>query len=110
MGIAEMYLGALHALIRGDNPERFSQAAQSMREVLEKLARQHEGVPIQLTKTLARDYIRSIGAGLDTTREQSKCYDGAEECWRGEIDPPLEKLLGVVAATGMSLRAACCVA
>jgi hypothetical protein len=35
--ISSMYLGALHALISSGNPERFSQAAQSLRELIHHL-------------------------------------------------------------------------
>ena len=93
--IAEMYLGALEA-VRSENPERLSHAAHSMRELLEKLARQHEGEPIQLRKTLASDYIRSIARDLDTARQQSRCYDALERLWQGEIDAPVAGLLRVV--------------
>jgi hypothetical protein len=91
--IAEMYLGALHALGYRDNPERFSQAAQSMRELFDKLARQHEGEAIQLPKTWASDHMKAIGASLDSARKDSKCYEPAGDSWRGEIDPPVEDLL-----------------
>ena len=37
--LGDWYLGALHALRNKHNPERFSQAAQSLRELLEKLPR-----------------------------------------------------------------------
>jgi hypothetical protein len=100
--IAEMYLGALHVLAHRDNPERLSQAAQSMRELLDRLSRQHEGEPIQLKKTWASDYIQSIGGDLDAARKESKCYDQIANGWRGVIDSPLERLLHAVSqAVGM---------
>jgi len=34
---AEMYIGALHALTNSDNPERMSQCAQSVREMISRL-------------------------------------------------------------------------
>ena len=45
--VSKWYLGALYALDNSHNPDRISQAAQSLRELLEKLPRVIEGSDVQ---------------------------------------------------------------
>jgi hypothetical protein len=91
--IAEMYIGALHAVAEVSNPERHSQAAQSIRELLDKLSRQHDGSVIQLERTWASDYLGQIASDLEKAWENSQCYDRTERAWAGEIDSSLRRLL-----------------
>lgn len=91
--LADMYLGALYALSRADNPERFSQAAQSMRELLEKLAIQFDGAPAGVSLEWASDQIKSIESELLKAREKSRCFDGTPKRWSGEIDQIVRRLL-----------------
>jgi hypothetical protein len=90
---AEMYVGALYAMGQPSNPERLSQAGQSIRELLEKLSRQHDGPAIQLERTWASDHLGNIASDLQNACDSSRCYDRAERAWRGEIDTPLQRLL-----------------
>ena len=72
------------------NPERVSQSAHSMREVLEKLTREVGA------KTWASSYLNTIGVELDAARERSKCFDKTAQTWSGEIDSALQQLLAEV--------------
>lgn len=58
--LADWYLGALYALQNPYNPDRFSQAAQSMRELLEKLPRVFVEVEIQEYRSEIKDLRRDI--------------------------------------------------
>lgn len=45
--LAAMYLGAIHALLQKTNPERYAQAAHSLRELMEKLPACILGLPVK---------------------------------------------------------------
>jgi hypothetical protein len=93
--VGDMYLGALVVCSQMDNPERLSQAAQSMRELLEKLPRQLDDAPVQVPGTKASDRLHSLSSELTKTRTSSNCYDRASKGWKlGEkLDIILARLL-----------------
>ena len=60
--LSEWYLGALHALDNPYNPDRVSQAAHSLRELLEKLPLVVEGIDVQRRKS------GHVGSGFQKMR------------------------------------------
>ena len=58
--ISKWYLGALHALENPHNPDRFAQAAHSLRELIEKLPRVVQGIDVQGGGSGFQDMRRSI--------------------------------------------------
>ena len=86
--LSEWYLGALYALANFHNPDRLSQAAQSLRELVEKLPRVVQESDSQIINGNFPEERRQIHAGF--TRDRERYPDG----WRGEqIDSRLEKTL-----------------
>ena len=86
----DWYLGALYALDNEHNPDRIAQAAQSLRELIEKLPRVVQGIDAQGKSHSGFKQMRQNlhdRFSKDTTR-----YDGA---WKGKlIDNDLNKTLG----------------
>lgn len=86
--LANWYLGALYATKNPHNPDRYSQAGQSLRELVEKLPRVTEDAP-------------SFGNGLDFREERTKIWkrfqkDKARynDQWvKKEIDPSLSNTI-----------------
>ena len=86
--LSEWYLGALYALANPHNPDRLSQAAQSLRELVEKLPRVVQDSAPEVVNLNFREERRQIHAGF--RRDRERYPDG----WRGQpIDPRLEKTL-----------------
>jgi hypothetical protein len=88
-----IFLGAVIVLAQRGNPERFSQSAQSVRELLERLSRQNDGETIQLQRTKASEYLHSMASALDSAKGESRCFVTEGNDWRGEVDDPLRNLL-----------------
>ena len=86
--LSEWYRGALYALDNPYNPDRVSQAAQSLRELLEKLPRLIQGTDVQGGWSGFRGMRRSI---YERILQDKKCYPKG---WKGEkINVHLDKTL-----------------
>ena len=86
--LGDWYLGALYALENIRNPDRVSQAAQSLRELVEKLPRVVQAVDAHGTAFGFADMRRSISTRLSEAKERYP------EGWRGKvIDAHLDKTL-----------------
>ena len=84
--VSDWYLGALYALENPFNPDRISQAAQSLRELLEKLPR-----VIQASDVHTFDF-QGMRKGIRERFERDKSR--YKEVWKGEkIDARLAKTL-----------------
>jgi hypothetical protein len=89
MHFDEWYLGALYVLQNPYNPERFSQAAQTMRELLEKLPRAIK--ELEAIEELKIDF-HQLRAKLTEKHELAK--KGYSAGWLGKlIDDPLDASL-----------------
>ena len=86
--LSHWYLGALHALDNPNNPDRISQAAQSLRELVEKLPRVVKGNDIQGGGTGFAEMRRNL---YRRVLKDKKRYP---EGWKDEkIDGGLDKTL-----------------
>ena len=86
--LSRWYLGALHALNNEQNPDRISQAAQSLRELLEKLPRVVLGLGIQGGTS---DF---VGMRRSIIKRILKDKNRYSKGWLNEkIDAPLAKTL-----------------
>ena len=86
--LSEWYLGALYVLANPHNPDRLSQAAQSLRELVEKLPRVILDSDPQIIKPNFPEERRQIHSGF--TRDRERYPDG----WRGQqIDSRLARTL-----------------
>ena len=86
--VSKWYLGALYALENPYNPDRVSQAAQSLRELLEKLPRVVQGSDVQGGGSGFAQDLRNIYERILKDKERySKGWNG------GKIDGPLAKTL-----------------
>ena len=89
--LSQWYLGALYALDNYYNPDRISQAAQSLRELLEKLPRVVHGSDVQGNTTNFANMRRSI------SRRILKAKKRYPKGWENEkIDANLAKTLSEV--------------
>jgi hypothetical protein len=101
---AQWYTGALQTLGNVDNPERFSQAAHSMRELMEKLPEHAyilaSGDRSGRVSLRGQGNLRTEAQGLRTGwmkgKQATKCHDGAG--WSGPIDSVLVAMLERVEA------------
>jgi len=89
--LAEWYLGAIYAAKNIYNPDRYSQAAQSLRELLEKLPRLFIETGVQLSRPNFQDMRSSLYSQLLSAKKR---YGGE---WNEKaIDVKLEKfILGI---------------
>ena len=86
--MSQWYLGALYALANHYNPDRFSQAAQSLREVVEKLPRVVLESALQVDSYNVTDNRREIASRIADDRHRY------QEGWNGKlIDPSLADTL-----------------
>ena len=82
-------LGALYALVNPYNPDRFSQAAQSLRELVEKLPDVMLEGDVQIDSYDLRENRRQIIVRI--ARDRQRYLDG----WNGKsIDAELAETLG----------------
>jgi hypothetical protein len=87
---AGWYRGALHALQNGHNPERFVQAAHSLRELMKKLHVFTEVAP-EGDEARMSDKFREMADAWERGRDASGCHvDGV---WGGQIDEALHGAL-----------------
>ena len=90
--LGDWYLGAIYALNNCHNPDRFSQAAQSLREVLEKLPQVVGEMDVQAPPHILKEKRRQC---ID--ERFSKDKERYHEEWKGkEIDGHLAKTLGKI--------------
>ena len=86
--LSQWYLGALYALANHYNPDRFSQAAQSLREVVEKLPRIVQESDLQISSYNVPENRRDIASRIADDRHRY------QEAWNGKlIDPSLAETL-----------------
>lgn len=86
--LGDWYLGAIYAAKNTHNPDRFSQAAQSLRELLEKLPR----VFIESEVQESRHDLRTMRSNLYSRLSSDKTR--YEDGWRGKnIDASLDKTI-----------------
>ena len=86
--LGQWYLGAIYALSNPHNPDRYSQAAQSLRELLEKLPRVVLDTPMQVGNYPFLEAQQALRSQLSEAAER---YEGE---WSGKtIDPELSKTL-----------------
>lgn len=77
--LADWYRGAIYAACSTYNPDRFSQAAQSLRELLEKLPR----VFVESETQMSKPNLKEMRAGLySRLRSDKERYEGE---WNGKI-------------------------
>ena len=83
--LVNWYLGAIYAVKNIDNPDRFSQAAQSLRELLEKLPRSFA----EMETGQSQHNFKNLRRELDQRLSSDK--DRYESAWEGkEIDADLD--------------------
>lgn len=88
--LAMYYEGALVALTHNINPDRLSQAAQSVRELMEKLP-QYENIEMRAHQESLGAKVNEFRDAWQAAREASDCFvDGS---WDGAIDKPARNLL-----------------
>ena len=86
--LGDWYIGALHALANRHNPDRISQCAQSLREVVEKLPEVIRHGDVVVDSYQVKSQARNI---RDRLREHQKQYDSD---WLGKkISPGLARTL-----------------
>ena len=90
-----MYSGACHALSDPANPDRFAQAAQSLRELLEKLPLR-DTAEVLNAGIAASESLKGIVTLYEYATKTSASYDAGERRWEGSIDGPLAKMLSAV--------------
>jgi hypothetical protein len=90
--VAEWYRGAVIVLAGDGNPERFQQAAHSLREVMNAVGRL-AGLP-QATEERLGDRFAQMVKAWERGQRLSTCY--ADGVWRGEIDEPARSALVAV--------------
>jgi hypothetical protein len=88
-GVADLYLGALWALDRSENPDRYAQAAHSLRELMNAVP-VSVGVEVRALDERFGDRFSSVHQAWDSMFARTNAYDGG---WKGEIDPPLARFL-----------------
>ena len=89
--LSNWYLGALYAIHNGQNPDRIAQAAQSLRELLEKLPRVFQDTPIQVNNYDFRTN------QMDLYYRLSKALERYSGDWNGRgIDAALARTLNGV--------------
>jgi hypothetical protein len=81
--VAEWYRGAIMVLRATENPDRFAQAAHSMREVMNEVGRL-AGLPQQEEEGRLGEQFRKMKEKFSQAKRRSECHDGNE--WSGEID------------------------
>ena len=86
--LGDWYLGAIYAVKNIYNPDRYSQAAQSLRELLEKLPRVFKENEAQVSRPNFRDMRSNLYSRL---HKDKKRYEGG---WKGkQIDSKLDKTI-----------------
>ena len=111
--LSQWYLGAIYALSNPYNPDRHSQAAQSLRELLEKLPRVIQETPMQISNPQMVQTQRELHSQISKAAERyqwewsgkpidsdlSKTLDAAEEYFRLRQQPSRRELITRTVAT-----------
>jgi hypothetical protein len=92
----DWYLGALIARSTVNNPERFVQASQSVRELMKHLHR-FFGIPIAADETRLGDKFSALSHRWEKSRAATACH--SDGVWDGPIDRPLRWALITVDET-----------
>ena len=89
----DWYRGALLGLSNSSNPERFAQAAHSIRELMKNL---HVFIdaPVRIDKARLGDKFTTLSSRWDNAKRLSDCH--ANGVWDGPIDHHLRKGLTAV--------------
>jgi len=85
-----MYRGAIHVLEDLRNPERFVHAAQSFREIIEKLPAYFDAVPQKANQQKLGDGVRNLEEAWSRAHGSEARNEGA---WSGSIDKRLRRFL-----------------
>jgi len=88
--MGNMYVGALAALQNDSNPERFSQAAHSLRELMEKMPA-YLNLPVKVKSESLGMKVREFSREWKKAYNKSECRGNPE--WSGEVDDTLTKFL-----------------
>ena len=93
--LANIYMGSLRVFADKQNPDRLALAAHGLRELVEKLARDHN-TPIKNPASI-NITIRQVHEKWEKAVKYSDCYEGSawsqEVDWSGNIDGYLRELL-----------------
>jgi hypothetical protein len=90
---AGWYHGGLIAFSNASNPERFVQAAHSIRELIKNLHKFID-VPAKSDKARMGDKFRTLADRWDKAKKKTSCHDG--KVWEGRIDDHLRRGLAAV--------------
>jgi hypothetical protein len=88
--VADLYLGALWALESNENPDRFAQAAHSLRELINAVP-VSVGVDVRALDERMGDRLAPLRESWQLTMIRTTNFDGV--VWSGEIDGPLARFL-----------------
>ena len=94
-GLHHIYVGALCAMDHSSNPDRFAQAANSFRELMEKLAWSY-GTPTGPGPTGGSPSLKAMVNEVEVVwrRERKNSTSFANGVWSGNLDSPAQKILG----------------
>ena len=88
-----MYLGALIVLDDNErNPERFSQASHSIRELIDKIPKCFD-IDTHANKESLKEKVMTLERSWLKATEKSICHDSICDGWKGEIDEILQSFL-----------------
>jgi len=88
--LAKMYLGSLYVMNQNENPDRYAQAAHSIREFINAIPKIVQ-VPIEALNEDMGSKVNDLQNEWNKTCQNSDCYKNNE--WEGKIDSHLRKLL-----------------
>lgn len=88
--LGNMYIGALAAVQNDSNPERLSQAAHSLRELMEKMSA-YMNLPVKVKSESLGMKVREFSLEWKKVRTKSERQGNPE--WSGQMDGPLQKFL-----------------
>lgn len=83
-------------MANAENPDSLPQAAQSMRELLDRIPLQYEGAPKFVPVGKAADDMNTVTDAFVKAKQTSKCFVERTVMWEGDIDAPLRVFLGKV--------------
>jgi hypothetical protein len=88
--VADLYLGALWTLESNENPDRYAQAAHSLRELMNAVP-VSVGVEVRALDERMGDRLTPLRESWQSTMNRTTTFDG--KVWSGEIDGPLALFL-----------------
>ncbi len=92
--LSAIYQGGIAVLQNTSNPDRFSQCAHSMRELMDKLPEWLD-VPTKAQKENLKTKVRGLEDDYMTAQQNTQCFSEANG-WGGNIDVPLKKCLAQI--------------